>query len=130
MSLLRNTYCIFNLTVHIYFYNKKSDFFAHFRIFYSFSDFYSNRAAEFFKRSWELYGKGCELSEEKFLRDYLAKTTVVTNYMNSNALTDTPFNQTIYNYWIDLYGSPLPNYFPGIPANSSKVSTQWNKDKD
>jgi hypothetical protein len=76
------------------------------------------RATEMFKRSWQLYGQSRLLSTSKFFGDYLIKTKNVTEYMNVWSKTSTPFDAAVFNQWIDLYGSPPPTYFPGMPSNS------------
>lgn len=76
------------------------------------------RATEMFQRSWQRYGQGRLLCASKFFSDYLIKTKKITEYMNTWSKTSTPFDSVVFNLWIDLYASPLPTYYPGMPANS------------
>lgn len=37
--------------------------------------------------------------------------------MQDNDNTSNPFSKEIYDDWVDVYGSPDPIFFPGLPYN-------------
>jgi hypothetical protein len=45
------------------------------------------------------------------------KTTMLSTYLQSVDQTNTPFNQYYWDLWVELYGSPNTQYFPGVAAN-------------
>ncbi|MDM8523545.1 hypothetical protein QUF80_09265 [Desulfococcaceae bacterium HSG8] len=80
-------------------------------------DYDENKIMANFKTAWNLYGKGRILSKEEFFDDYLAKTAVLTEYLNEYDTTDSARPQNIWETWIGLYGSPNSLHFPNFPNN-------------
>jgi hypothetical protein len=74
-------------------------------------------ATAMFTQAWSLYGKGRAFSADYFFNEYLEKTAKVSKYYEEFSRTDTPWSADIYNKWIELYGSPDPMRYPGLPAN-------------
>ncbi|SET57608.1 hypothetical protein [Stigmatella erecta] len=70
-----------------------------------------------FERAWERYGQGRILTGPEFFEDYLVKTARLETYLRQQDHSSTPLPQEIWDTWIDLYASPSPLHFPGLPHN-------------
>jgi hypothetical protein len=64
------------------------------------------------------YGGTWILSSDDFFNNYLAKNAKLTKYLKDNDKTTNPFSQEYWDLWIELYGSPNPVYYPGMPFNA------------
>lgn len=68
-----------------------------------------------FERAWERYGKGRVLTEAEFVDDYLVKLAKLEVYFRQNDHMSDPFPEELWDTWIELYASPNPLHFPGLP---------------
>lgn len=69
-----------------------------------------------FIAGWEKYGKNKILNESTIL-EYIGGVEKLTDYFNENDNTNKILSEEIFNLWIELYSSPDPVYFPGMPIN-------------
>ncbi|WP_437915026.1 hypothetical protein WME73_05800 [Sorangium sp. So ce302] len=70
-----------------------------------------------FEKAWQKYGAGRVLDEAEFFCDYLPKLAKLSVYFSENDHESSPFPQEIWDTWIELFGSPNPLHFPGVPHN-------------
>lgn len=68
-----------------------------------------------FEKAWTRYGQGRVLPPAEFFDDYLVKLARLEAYFRQNDHASKPFPEDIWNTWIDLYASPNPLHFPGLP---------------
>jgi len=79
-------------------------------------DYNETIAVNNFKRAWEKYGRG-QIITESNMNMFIRTLANMTSYLSKNANTDTPFDENIFNSWIDLFGAPDLVHFPNLPNN-------------
>lgn len=80
-------------------------------------DYNETIAVNNFKRAWEKYGKGQIISESN-MNIFIRTLANMTSYLSRNANTASPFDETIFNSWIDLFGAPDLVHYPNLPNNA------------
>ena len=80
-------------------------------------DYNETIAVNNFKRAWEKYGKGQIITEANM--DIFMRTLAnMSSYLSKNANTTTPFDESIFNAWLDLFAAPDLVHFPNLPNNA------------
>lgn len=88
---------------------------------YSMSDVKRN-----LQKAWDAFGKGMVLSQNVFFEKYLMKLGNLTDAMTNIAGTSTHWTQKLQDDWINLFGSPNPTVYPGLPYNTYDVGSFKN----
>jgi hypothetical protein len=78
-----------------------------------------------FLKSFNNFGSGRILSYSNFEELFLKKFEFMINWIKKYDNTNTPYDKKVYDTWIELFGSPDPLYFPGMPYNT--ITGNWNK---
>ena len=79
-------------------------------------DYNGTSAMNNLQKAWSVYGQGQILSWP-VMKNYIAILANMTVYLDMNDNTATPFDQTVFNNWIGLFGAPDLVHFPNLPNN-------------
>lgn len=77
-----------------------------------------------FKKSWDLYGKGMTISPDDFKAGYLADLGQLSaSIKTASADPSVEWSEEMHALWLELFASPSPMNWPGIPFASFPAST-------
>jgi len=85
---------------------------------------------ENFEKSWVQFGKGKILSKDEFMSyscsSYLTKLALLVGYLDTHDVNKgAPYPKEIWDLWTELFASPPPAYFPGLPSNALIQTTNF-----
>jgi hypothetical protein len=80
-------------------------------------DYNQTTAVNNFERAWMKYGRGLIIPTNIF-DNYVNTLASMASYFKTNDNTATPFSESIWNDWIDLFGSPNPVHYPNLAHNA------------